>query len=245
MVVLGLIVGGVLVGKDLIKAAEIRKVISQTDAIKTAIYTFRAKYNYFPGDIPNATMYWLDCLDVNAQDTCNGDGNGNIGTTSASVANYEPFRLWQHLSFTHLISNIEYNPSELILHPSSVSPSAYYSVQDFTPFGKPIKIGLTLSGITGNLALDMRPNTIDRSLATNYGQGVLTGKDAYSIDKKIDDGFAYFGTNIGGKVFGIQGCIEYDGAYNCSAIYTDNCAVGGEYDMTSAEKNCTLNFSME
>ncbi len=51
LVVIGLIVGGVMVGRDLIKAAEIRATISQIEKYKTAANTFKLKYEYLPGDI--------------------------------------------------------------------------------------------------------------------------------------------------------------------------------------------------
>ena len=52
LVIIGLVAGGVLVGRDLIAAATIRSTISQIEKYKTAVNTFRTKYNYLPGDIP-------------------------------------------------------------------------------------------------------------------------------------------------------------------------------------------------
>ena len=50
LVIIGLIVGGVLVGQDLIKAAEIRATVSQVEGYNSAVNTFRLKYNGLPGD---------------------------------------------------------------------------------------------------------------------------------------------------------------------------------------------------
>ena len=55
LVIIGLIVGGVLVGQDLISAANIRSQISQIEKYQTAVNTFRVKYGYLPGDIPDPT----------------------------------------------------------------------------------------------------------------------------------------------------------------------------------------------
>ncbi len=55
LVIIGLIVGGVLVGQDLIHAAALRAVISEKDRFSAAIYTFQGKYGYLPGDFPNAS----------------------------------------------------------------------------------------------------------------------------------------------------------------------------------------------
>ena len=44
LVIIGLIVGGVLVGQDLIYAAKVRAQATQFERLKTAVYTFQGKY---------------------------------------------------------------------------------------------------------------------------------------------------------------------------------------------------------
>src|SRR5665213_3308988 len=51
LVIIGLIVGGILVGQDLIKAAEVRAQISQIEKYSSAVNTFRAKFAAIPGDM--------------------------------------------------------------------------------------------------------------------------------------------------------------------------------------------------
>ena len=74
LVIIGLIVGGVLVGKDLISAAEIRAQISQIEKYQTAVNTFRLKYGYLPGDIPDPTASSFGLL---TRGTNSGEGDGN------------------------------------------------------------------------------------------------------------------------------------------------------------------------
>jgi prepilin-type N-terminal cleavage/methylation domain-containing protein len=65
LVIIGLIVGGILVGRDLISAAAVRAQISQIERYHTAANTFRTKYAYLPGDIPNTcTVYSYPNLTV-------------------------------------------------------------------------------------------------------------------------------------------------------------------------------------
>ena len=54
LVVIGLIVGGVLVGRDLISAAYTRAQISQIEKFNTAVNTFYGKYQALPGDMNNS-----------------------------------------------------------------------------------------------------------------------------------------------------------------------------------------------
>ncbi len=84
LVIIGLIVGGVLVGQDLIKAAEIRATISQYEKYNAAMNTFRTKYNGMPGDL-SATQAIAFGLGTAA--TTVGDGNSLIESTSTTNYN--------------------------------------------------------------------------------------------------------------------------------------------------------------
>jgi prepilin-type N-terminal cleavage/methylation domain-containing protein len=77
LVIIGLIVGGVLVGQDLIRAAAVRAQITQIERYNTAANTFRGKYGYLPGDIPNpdATNFGLQSCGITRDE---GDGTITI-----------------------------------------------------------------------------------------------------------------------------------------------------------------------
>jgi prepilin-type N-terminal cleavage/methylation domain-containing protein len=104
LVVIGLLVGAILVGRDLIHAAELRSVLSDVEKFKTAANTFRLKYNCLPGDCTNATDYWGTdpggCPNTPANTvpktaTCNGNGNGFINNgENDSTYHCEHFRFW-------------------------------------------------------------------------------------------------------------------------------------------------------
>ncbi|MGE0754982.1 MAG: hypothetical protein AB7L92_07455 [Alphaproteobacteria bacterium] len=50
-----LVIGGAVVGWDLIKAAEIRSQLSQVEELSAVTSTFKIKYNAIPGDMLDAT----------------------------------------------------------------------------------------------------------------------------------------------------------------------------------------------
>lgn len=99
LVIIGLLVAGVLVGKELVGAAELRKVSSTIEGFETAIFTFRVKYNCLPGDCTNATSF----MDV-AQ---NGNGDGRIGNSTDGSTDpafhYETFLIWRMLALARFI----------------------------------------------------------------------------------------------------------------------------------------------
>ncbi|MBY6117485.1 prepilin-type N-terminal cleavage/methylation domain-containing protein [Mameliella alba] len=59
LVILGLLIGGVLTGQNLIRAAELRSVMTEFKTYQTAVMTFRDKYFALPRDMTNATdFFW-------------------------------------------------------------------------------------------------------------------------------------------------------------------------------------------
>jgi prepilin-type N-terminal cleavage/methylation domain-containing protein len=73
LVIIGLISAGVLIGRDLIRAAEIRAAVTQLQNIELALSTFKLKYNCIPGDCRTARALGL----VDYPDPLIGNGNGN------------------------------------------------------------------------------------------------------------------------------------------------------------------------
>ncbi len=70
LIIIGLVVGGILIGRDLIRASELRGDIAQIQKVNLAVQTFRSKYDCMPGDCADASE-----LLSGAQD---GDGDGRI-----------------------------------------------------------------------------------------------------------------------------------------------------------------------
>lgn len=58
LVILGLLTGGILSGQSLIRAAELRSVVTDIQQIQTSIYSFRDRYMALPGDMKDATDFW-------------------------------------------------------------------------------------------------------------------------------------------------------------------------------------------
>lgn len=58
LVIIGLIVGGVVAGQELIRNAELNAVLSEKSQMETSINTFKFKYDTIPGEMRNAGDYW-------------------------------------------------------------------------------------------------------------------------------------------------------------------------------------------
>lgn len=116
LVILGLLTGGILGGRALIHAAELRSVTSEMQQFQTAINAFHDKYGNLPGDFNEAETLWggpvADCLMTDSGDTttCNGDGDGRIDYDNGAVpygdTPYEGLRAWQHLVNSGMLPGI-------------------------------------------------------------------------------------------------------------------------------------------
>lgn len=84
LVIIGLLLGGVLKGQELINSARVRSLNNSVDGITAAWFSFQDRYRAFPGDYTKATVNLKAALK-------NGDGNGRVLTTA------ERGQVWAHL----------------------------------------------------------------------------------------------------------------------------------------------------
>ncbi len=246
IVIIGLIVGGVLTGKDLIRAAELRAVISERDKFVTAINTFRLKYNALPGDMTNATQFWgtdASCpntpVDTTPKDvTCNGDGNGRIGVHSNLGSNFkESFRFWQHLGSSGLLENKYTGTSGSAAGPvtlgtntppSKITNAGWTVISTSDSMANGALSWLYFSGTYSNTFYFGAPMTGDITI-----NPALTTMDAFSADSKIDDGKPGTGSIVSSK--GSNGYASQ----NCA---TTNSETTAAYDIARAGVQCYLIF---
>ena len=98
LVIIGLLLGGVLKGQELITSARVRNMITQQDGIKAAYFGFVDRYRALPGDYSQAKA------NINLT-TVDGNGNGQIesAATGSGVAT-EDIAVWEHLSRSGFIT---------------------------------------------------------------------------------------------------------------------------------------------
>lgn len=101
LVIIGLLLGGILKGQEMITQAKIKNVINDYNGITAAVNSYRDRYRAVPGDDQGAKTRWTTAAPNN------GDGNGIIsglysandttGTGGAPAATAESNLFWQHL----------------------------------------------------------------------------------------------------------------------------------------------------
>ena len=92
LVIIGLLLGGVLKGQELITSARVRNLIAQQDGVKAAFFGFQDRFRALPGDYP-AAIASANIVNIGA--TIGGNGDGQILDVGAV---HEQTIAWTHLS---------------------------------------------------------------------------------------------------------------------------------------------------
>src|SRR6266704_3559315 len=70
LVIIGLLLGGILKGQEMITQAKIKNAINDFNGVTVAVTSYQDRYRALPGDDPNATARWT----TQAPGEGNGDG---------------------------------------------------------------------------------------------------------------------------------------------------------------------------
>ena len=76
LVIIGLLLGGILKGQEMITQAKIKNVVADFSGISAAYYGYQDRYRAIPGDDPNAATRW-----TTAPIAIAGNGNGVVAGT--------------------------------------------------------------------------------------------------------------------------------------------------------------------
>ncbi len=237
LVIIGLIVGAILVGRDLIAAAIIRSQISQIEKYQQAVNTFRGKYGYLPGDIPQPDANRFG-FKPRGPALGQGDGNGILEGYFNSHQGFFVFDgelalFWNDLSAAKLIDS-NFTLADYSAPPDDVCGS---DIAKYIPQAKIGSIGYVYAwsgageayGLTNNgknyFGLSaITAGDISNNLGTPVEGPLLTVSQAYSIDKKIDDGLPQYGKVIAlmSTHWSAGGITDPNYTLNCGNVTTWN-----------------------
>lgn len=211
MIIIGLLVGGILKGQEMIANAQVTSTVAELKAIDAATSTFRDIYSAFPGDMGNATTRINGCTG----DCGDGDGLGTLNDSPLAAASTEGEDFYRHLGGADLLggANVTAAPGFATAYPETKISGVRLvpGHNDAAAFGGSTSaksghyIGL-LAVATGNDA-------------------ALTASEAARIDRKMDDG-----NPITGSVFvednttctDANGYTEADGSKACDLLVRFN-----------------------
>ncbi len=184
LVILGLLVGGILAGQSLIRAAELRATITQTGQYRIATFAFRDKYFALPGDIDNASSFWgpytTSGTAASVTGASNGDRSGYISSTEERLAYF------RHLALAGLIEGS---------YAGLYTGTSYLSEGGVTvPFSKSASKNLmSINSNTSFSIYGMRNGTYLMHIAVTAPYNSLMPSELWQMDTKLDDGKASSG----------------------------------------------------
>ena len=104
LVIIGLLLGGILKGQEMITQAKIKNVVNDFNGITAAMNSYQDRYRAIPGDDRNAATRWSGAPAVNS---LNGDGQiagtYNNTLTIAATAAQESNTFWWHLRLSGFV----------------------------------------------------------------------------------------------------------------------------------------------
>ena len=186
LVIIGLLLGGILKGQELINSAKVKNLANDFRVIPTYIYAFQDKFKALPGDdaaiaahVSGATA--ATCAGCLGNGVINGAWNDESGTSEAAL-------FWQHVRLANLAAG-----------PTAVA-AGYYptnAVGGRIGVNSPITGQVHITGMTGSYQV--------------CSSGIL-GRFAKQLDVQMDDGVtntgslrARAGTDVGAADDNITG----------------------------------------
>ena len=161
LVIIGLLLGGVLKGQELINSAKVKNMATDFKNIQVYIYGYQDKFRALPGDDSKAVAHVAGTLAT----TGGTAGNGIIeGAWNSTTATEESALFWQHVRLASLAAG-----------PTSVADANYYPTNaDGGRIGVQSVSGFTkITGMTGAYAIC---------------SDAILGKFAKQLDTALDDG---------------------------------------------------------
>lgn len=240
LVILALLVAAVIGGQSLIRAAELRGVITDANLYITAINNFKQQYRYLPGDFNRATSYWADPDTAHGLIVHNGDGDGRVGLASGD----ERFYAWQHLNLAGFVEG-NYTgatgsggPNDFVTNQKAANaaniPSARLSNSGFAFYYADNSAGSNYVYVTP------AANVLGFGASAGTDGGppnvvIITPQDAYTIDTKVDDGMP--GTGL--WIANMTGGHTFASGNGCTKS-TSNSDYTGNFQMTLTSNECSF-----
>lgn len=196
LVIIGLIIGGVLTGQQIIQNARITSAINAVQAYAAQFQTYAQNYSAVPGDDAGATTRFPTLGQSVGGGRGNGNGDGSVGdnasfaTSSTDLPAGESLLVWAQLRAANLVKNQVTNNS------TAVQPS--------NPFGG--VFGFQNGGLNGVFTTTV--------LCLNK----VPANAAQAIDARLDDGVSNAGSVQATSDTGLS---AYTGNTEVATTYAD------------------------
>lgn len=198
LVIIGLLLGGVLRGQELINSAKVKNMARDFQNIQVYIYGYQDKFKALPGDDAAAVVH----IGATADQSASGEGNGVIGGAWNTVTDAdESCIFWQHVRLAGLAPG-----------PTVVDCGAGNAYQPRNADG----------GLIGIQSVSTFADVTGLSGAYVVCSNAILGKFAKQLDLTLDDGVGDTGSvrvqTIGSANAGVTAPVDSTAYMVCMAF---------------------------
>ncbi len=199
LVIIGLLLGGILKGQELINSAKVKSLANDFRTIPTYLYAYQDKFKSLPGDDSTASTHVSGA--TNATTPASAQGNGIVqGNWYSGTNTDESYLFWQHVRLSNLapgptvVTDADYWPKNAMGGVTGVNSATTATVQITGMTGT---YQICSSGILGKFVkqLDIQQddgNTATGSMrATANVTSTTFAASVATASVSIDDGTSY------------------------------------------------------
>ncbi|MEM6781348.1 MAG: prepilin-type N-terminal cleavage/methylation domain-containing protein [Pseudomonadota bacterium] len=229
MIIIGLLIGGILKGQELIANAEVAATISQIQSFDGAVSSFDDKYDGLPGDLVAPNNRLPNCGAAPCAPAAGTPGNGNLDVLPNAAMTNEALAFFIHLSRANFITGIDDSGG-------AATAAQFGNAIPEAQLGGGWQVGSTAGGGLADFA-----NTIGTAIpsegvylahvdlpgAPATANAGMTPNQAQRIDTKLDDGNGSSGTvrAYGTAGTGAAACFDLGNDVYIEANETNTCGV--------------------
>jgi len=196
LVIIGLLLGGVLKGQELVNSAKVKNLANDFRAISSFVYAYQDRFRALPGDDRAANTHVNGGTNATTPATCGGAcvGNARInGAWNSATTTDETYLFWQHVRLAGLATgtpdttSADYQPRNAEGGLIGVTGDAILTAPS-TPY--PASFYVCSQGIQGRYVRQIDTTIDDGNTATGsvraIADGSATAADATNVTAAMD-----------------------------------------------------------
>ncbi len=179
LVIIGLLLGGILKGQEMITQAKIKNVIADLNGVSAAMYSYQDRYRALPGDDKGAATRWTSTSPGNGDGIVNDGYLAAVPSVLTGLTAPESVFFWHHLRLSGFLSGT-----------GADQPFNALSGKMGVQTGD----GPAAGGTPGAVLATVGPPAVSGFTALILCAANYPDKIAISVDAQIDDGIGTTGS---------------------------------------------------